>query len=269
VSLRLAAIDFLNPAPLMYDFEHAPTQGALAEHYAITRMMPSACAAALASGDADLGLIPIAAYTPELAVVPGCAIASLDHIRSILLVSKCPVDQVRTVALDTASRTSVLYTQILFRTWWSAAATFLPHAPDLDAMLQVADAALVIGDPALYALEACDPDLLYYDLGHEWQRRTGVPWVSAFWAVRPSAIADPVSVIRDLSHSRDAGLAHIPELVREWAPRLRLPETTVHEYLTRNIYYYLDEACLEGIDLFYRHAFDCKLISAIPPLTIL
>ncbi len=256
----------------MYDLEHPPTQAALAERYAITRMMPSACAAALASGAADIGLIPIAAYTPDLAVIPGCAIASLDHIRSILLVSKRPVEQVRTVALDTASRTSVLYTQILFRTWWNAAATFVPHAPDLDAMLQVADAALLIGDPALYALEARgsdDRDLLYYDLGHEWHRRTGVPWVSAFWAVRPSAVSESGSVVRDLNHSRDSGLAHIPELVREWAPRLRLSEATVRDYLTRNIFYYLDQACLEGIDLFYRHAFDCRLIPAVPPLTFL
>ena len=267
--LRLAAIDFLNPAPLIYDFEHEPMREALLERYAITRMMPSACAAALAAGNADIGLIPIAAYTPAMAVIPGCTVASLDHIRSILLVSRLPPEEVRSVALDTSSRTSAIYTQILFRTWWNPDTTFLPLAPNLDAMLRAADAALLIGDPALRALEARDPALLYLDLGHEWHRRTGVPWVSAFWAVRPEAIAHPSEVIEDFGHSRDAGLAHIEELVEEWAPRLTLPADTVREYLTRNIHYRLDQECLAGAELFYRQAYDCKLIPEVPRLSFL
>ena len=257
----------------MYNFEHEPEQQRLAERYSIARMMPSACAAELTAGTAEIGLIPTGAYTPELAVIPGCTIASMGAIRSILLVSRRAPEDIRSVALDTSSRTSALYTQILFRTWWNPAATFVAHAPELDAMLRVTDAALLIGDPALHAIEAparpARQGLIYYDLGLEWQQRTGVPWVSAFWAARAGAIPEPAQVTRDFQDSRDAGLAHIPQLVAEWAPRLRLPEQTVREYLTGNIHYQLDAACLAGIEHFYRRALDCRLIPSVPAITLL
>src|ERR1700733_9510744 len=86
--LRVAAIDFLNPAPLMWDFEHPPLAAELAQHYQLTYTQPSECAARLLAGSADLVLIPIAALTPELAIVPGCVIASRDEVRSIQLIVK-------------------------------------------------------------------------------------------------------------------------------------------------------------------------------------
>src|SRR5438270_744804 len=116
--LRVAAIDFLNPAPLMWDFEHPPLATPLNHSYQRTYMQPSACAASLLRGQSDLGLIPIAALTPELAIVPGCAIAALDQVRSIQLIvkqtSKRPdtatddaLRSIRTIAADTASRSSL------------------------------------------------------------------------------------------------------------------------------------------------------------------
>src|SRR5271156_6391175 len=111
----MAAIHFLNPAPLMWDFEHEPERSYLRELYQIGYTTPSGCAAELAAGEADIGLVPVAAYatTPGLRIVPGCTIAALDRVRSILLVVRPPgeVEAVRTVAADTSSRTSFAYTR--------------------------------------------------------------------------------------------------------------------------------------------------------------
>ncbi|MGB6729239.1 MAG: MqnA/MqnD/SBP family protein, partial [Terracidiphilus sp.] len=107
--IRVAAINFLNPAPLMWDFEHPPLNAELAQRYSIYRMTPSECAARLATGAADVGLIPIAALAtiPGLRILPGCTIASKSRVRSLLLVRRAnqPLDQVRSVAADNASRT--------------------------------------------------------------------------------------------------------------------------------------------------------------------
>jgi chorismate dehydratase len=282
--LRIAAIDFLNPAPLMWDFNHEPGESHLAERYEIHLTTPSQCATQLASGEADIGLVPIAAYAelPKLKIIPGCAIASLDHVRSILLAVRNPegIEQVRTVALDTASRTSSAYARILFQKYWNPRTTFMAHEANLDAMLKAADAALLIGDPALLALEdqqarehRTGEKILYIDLAHEWRARTGVPWVSAFWAVRPDALelADIAAedVVRDFVTSRDNGVAHVDELVTEWSGKIAVPADTIRTYLTRNIHYVLDRDCTCGLDLFYRYAAECGILPAAPPLRML
>ncbi len=141
----------------MWDFEHPPLSDALARRYRIDRMAPSACAARLASGESDIGLIPIAtlATTPGLRILPGCTIASKGRVRSLLLVHRAgqPLAAMRSVAADTASRTTVAYARIMFHKWGNPEVPFLPLAADLDLMLERADAAIVIGDPALLALE--------------------------------------------------------------------------------------------------------------------
>jgi len=135
--LKISAISYLNTAPLMWDFEHS---GAGAD-FDISYTIPSACAEALRAGTADIGIIPAAAYTtvPDLVIIPDVAIAARRAVRSILLVSKMPVDarwtQVRSVALDTSSMTSVALTKILFAKWLGGARDYKPMAPDLDAML--------------------------------------------------------------------------------------------------------------------------------------
>src|SRR5437763_17115523 len=147
--LRISAISYLNTAPLMWDFEH----GHLAQHFDISYTVPSLCAQALAEGEADIGIIPAIAYQtiPDLLVVPEIAIAARGPVRSILLVSKVPVEKIKSVAVDTSSRTSVALLEILFRQGWLAASLpkFFPQAPNLETMLAANDAALLIGDPAL------------------------------------------------------------------------------------------------------------------------
>jgi chorismate dehydratase len=280
--LRVSAIHFLNPAPLMWSFDHEPDRRDFATRYTLSSDTPAECAAKLASGEADLGLVPVAAYTPSLAVVPGCAIASRDRVRSILLVIRHAdgIGGVRRVALDTASRTSSAYTRILFSRFWQLQPAFIDHPPDLEAMLHVADAALLIGDPALFALEDREARqqrtgerLLYLDLAHEWHNLTGTVWVSAFWAVRPEALTpanvSATQLVHDLQHSRDQGLAHIDTLADEWSARIAVPRATIHTYLSENIWYHLDQPALAGLDLFYRYGAECGALPQAPSVRFL
>jgi chorismate dehydratase len=292
--LRVAAISFLNPAPLMWDFEHPPANAKLAERYQLHYTHPAQCADEILSGRADLGLIPIASLTEALAIVPGCAIASLDCVRSIQLIVKLTgetgedVDRalrgVRTIAADIASRSSLAYAQILFRRFVGGDPEFLPAPADPIAMLARADAALLIGDPALLALEARNAieraagPCLWLDLAHEWSSRAGVPWVAAVWAVRPEALQTgalraggftSALLIDDLQLSRDHGLAHMDALVAEWTPRIALPPETIRNYLTRNIHYTLDRECIAAIELFRRYAAEADILPPLPALRFL
>jgi chorismate dehydratase len=271
-SLRISAISYLNTAPLMWDFEHGD-DGDTAATFDISYTVPSQCAADLAAGKADIGIIPAAAYAniPGLVILPGVAIASRRPVRSILLISKVPLEQIRSVALDTSSLTSVALTRVLFAKWWGAGRTFTSMAPDVEQMLKEHDAGLVIGDPALKV----NRSLYYsYDLAEEWIRFTGKPFVFAFWAVRQAALAgvppdlDLASVFQE---SRDHGLqtGSLQRIAREWAPRLGLSEADVTSYLTQNIHYDLDPACLDGLSLFYRYAQECGALPAAPSLRFL
>lgn len=265
----------------MWDFEHEPEQSRLARRYSIQRTMPSECAAQLDDSTADIGLVPIASYTttPDLFIIPGCAIASVDHVRSILLVVRRAqgVGGVRSVAADTSSQTSLAYTQILYKRYWMGAPEFVPHAPHLEAMLKHCDAALLIGDPALLALEDAQArelrtgeKLEYLDLAHEWRQRTGTPWVSAFWAVRSQAlVAAGVSaeaVAEDFVCSRDHGLEHIDDLAVEWSAKISLSREAIRSYLTNNIHYVMDESCLAGMEMFFRYAAECGVLPEAPAL---
>jgi len=274
--LRIAAIDFLNPAPLMWDFEHPPLSAELAGRYRIDRMKPSECADRLAAGTVDIGLIPIAALatTPGLRVVPGCTIAAKGRVRSLLLVRRAaqPIAAVRTVAADTASRTTVAYARLLMRLWGNSVAVFRPMAADLDAMLARADAAVLIGDPALLALEErnnrlerTEEELVYLDLAEEWRKSTGLAFVSAVWCTTAWGNTErgrplDVSVAQDLIASRDHGLKNIDALVAEWSGRIAIPEKTIRAYLTENIHYVLDEECVEGMHGFFRMAAEAHIL---------
>jgi len=264
--LRISAISYLNTAPLMWDFEHDEA-GRL---FDISYTLPSSCARALAAGNADIGIIPAAAYTEiaGLQILPNVAIASRRDVRSILLVSRGPIEKVRTVALDTSSLTSVALTKVLFEKWLGRGRTFFSMAPDVEKMLAEHDAALVIGDPALKVDRSRYVTL---DLAQEWIRYTGKPFVFAFWAVRGAALgeADPsldlAAIFRD---SRDHGLesSSLNQIAREWSPRLSLSEADIRAYLTSNIHYQLDTGCLEGLQLFYRYAAEIGALPAAPEL---
>lgn len=263
--LKISAISYLNTAPLMWDFEHGPA-GA---DFDISYTIPSACAAALREGSADIGIIPAAAYAliPDLAIVPGVAIASKRAVRSILLVSKVPVEEIRTVALDTSSMTSVALCKILFAKWLGGPRTYTSMAPDLERMLAEHDAGLLIGDPALRVDRSRYVTL---DLAEEWVARTGQSFVFAFWAIRRAALAgrEAPTIANVFRTSRDHGLEpkNLEVIVQEWARRLGLSTADVRTYLTSNIHYYLDPPSLEGLNLFYRYGHEIGSLPTPPEL---
>ena len=264
---RISAISYLNTAPLMWDFEH----GQVGRQFDISYTLPSACARDLESGAADIGIIPAAAYTliPGLKILPDVAIASRRPVRSILLVSKVPVEKVRTVAADTSSITSVALTKVFFEKWLGGGRTFNPMPPQIDKMLAEHDAALVIGDPALQIDRS---QYFTLDLAEEWIRRTGKPFVFAFWAIRSAALNEASPLLCEtFQQSRDHGLApaNLDQIAREWAPRVGLSEADVRGYLTENIHYFLDPACLEGLRLFYRYAVEIGALPTAPEISFL
>ena len=283
--LRISAISYLNTAPLMWDFEH----GDAGRDFEISYTLPSDCARAIQAGTADIGIIPAAALAeiPGLTVLPGVAIASRRPVRSILLVSKLPVDKIRTVALDTSSMTSVGLTKILFEKWLGGGRTFTAMAPDIENMLVDHDAGLVIGDPALRIDRSRYHTL---DLAEEWIRYTGKPFVFAFWAIRQQALLEDSSCgdsrsrlsasrsdaqVPDLAtifqQSRDHGLepSNLDQISHEWAARLCISAADARSYLTENIYYYLDAPCLEGLQLFYRFAAEIGALPTAPEIDFL
>jgi chorismate dehydratase len=279
--LRVAAINFLNPAPLMWDFEHSPLAAELAQRYTLHYTQPSLCADELLSARADLGLIPIASLTPDLAIVPGCTIASLNEVRSIQLIIKSPhtLSTVRTIAADTASRSSLAYAEVLFRKFLNTRPKLVPAAADPVAMLQSADAAILIGDPALLALESREQientigPCQWFDLAYEWRTRTNLPWVAAVWAVRPEALGPPsvtpAELTEDLEASRNHGLLNIEKLVEQWTPRIAIPPSTIRHYLSYNIHYVLNTDCVRAIELFRQFAAEVDVLPPLPNLRFL
>ena len=264
MGLRISAISFLNTVPLMWDFDH-DTAGS---QFEISYTVPSECAAQLRAGTADIGIIPAAAYAtiPDLAIIPGIAIAARRPVRSILLVSKVGLENVRTIALDTSSLTSVALTKVLFDRWLGGHMSYVSMAPDVNGMLAENDACMVIGDTALRVNRY---EYLTYDLAEEWLRFTGKPFVFAFWAVRRAALEQaPHDLAAIFQTSRDHGTKpeNIGKIAREWAPRVGLSEEEIRSYLTDNIHYQLDPGCLEGLQLFYRYAAECGALPAVPPL---
>ena len=268
----MAAIRFLNPAPLMWDFEHPPLNVELQSRYHVDWMLPAECADRLGAGTADIGLVPIASLPvmPALRVLPGCTIASKHRVRSLLLVRRArqPLSELRTLAADSASRTTIAHARILFHHWGNSSLQYLPMRGDLDTMLDRAEAAIIIGDPALLAFEEranrqerSGEELVYHDLAEEWRALTGLPFVSAVWAAARPEAAHP-SVAQDLLRSRDHGLRNIDALVTEWSGRLPLPEDVLEAYFTSNIHYVLDEECQEAMRCFFRKAAELRILPA-------
>jgi len=292
--LRISAISFLNTAPLMWDFDQgvppvtgggqAVKSGSLSPHapegpaawqadFEVEYTIPSHCADLLRAGTADIGIIPAASYAsiPDLVIVPDVAIAAKGAVRSILLISKVPLPQVRTLAADVSSRTSVALTRVMFQQWRGCIPEFIPAEPRLDAMLERCDAALVIGDPALHVDRS---RYRTWDLAEEWRAMTGKPFVFAFWAVRRAALSETrpdLNVASVFQRSRDHGLepGSLSMISRAWSSHLGLSEATVCDYLTSSIHYWLDGENLAGLELFFRYATECGAIPEPPPLRFL
>jgi len=242
--LRVSAVSYVNTWPLVWGFLHGSEQGLFDFRFDL----PAQCAAALGSGDADIGLVPCAELDLlGLDFLPGLGIACEGSVRSILLFSKCPFARIRTLSADSGSRTSVALTRILLREVYGCEPVITRHTPQLEEMLAECDAALLIGDPALHL----DPARLPWyslDLGEAWVRWTGLPMVFAVWAGRREVLTRDVAAAFEASYRW--GVAHTDEIVRQAGIERGFPEALVREYVTRHIVYPLGLKHLEGLALF-------------------
>jgi chorismate dehydratase len=285
--LRISIVQYLNTAPLVWGFTNGPLRG----KYELSFTVPSLCAEALRSGDADIAIIPAIEYQriDDLVILPDIAIASKNRVRSLLIISKVPIAIAQTIALDSSSRSTQALTRILCDRKWKIAPEFFEMPPDLSAMLQCADAALLIGDPALrlsLEIEAgaragesgeqvCagrsagvrGADILHvYDVVEEWRKMTNLPAVLAMWAGRREVVNE--EIIEDFQNSRALGLENVRQISQRAAEELKLPAAELKRYLTKNIDFSLDEENLNGLTSYFAQAAAVGLIPTVNTVAI-
>lgn len=256
--LRTGAVSYLNTRPLVHGLDARP------DLFSLRFDVPSACARLLHEGEVALGLIPAIEYLHgDYRFVPDLAIGADGPVASVALFSSVPVDRIRRIALDTSSRTSVALTRILCHDRWSIRPDLHPHAPDLPAMLRAADAALVIGDNALYADHAA-LGVTKVDLADEWKALTGRPFVFAVWAGPTGPVTS--AHVAALQEARDRGVAAIDAIAEAYGGRDTLRAATARDYLRHNLRYGLGPAELAGLQHFHARAAALGLVAGVRDL---
>jgi chorismate dehydratase len=261
-SVRIGAVGYLNARPLVYGLDHHPG-------FHVRYDVPSECARLLHAGSIDLGLIPSIEYLRggPYAIVPDLAIASDGPVASVAIFTTRAMADVRSIALDTSSRTSVALVRVLCSRLFKIDPVLEARGPDLDDMLSRCDAALIIGDKALF-LEpqrgSTARQLEKIDLGEAWRRMTGLPFVYAFWAGPAQALSR--DDVKALVRARDEGVKRPAELAAEYLQDAPRWQTLGAEYLRDNIKYYLGERERAGLELFYRFAAEAGVVERAQPL---
>jgi chorismate dehydratase len=296
--LRISIVQYLNTAPLVWGFTNGPLRG----KYDLSFTVPSQCAEQLRTGQADIAIIPAIEYAriPDLEILPELSIASKKMVRSLLLISKAPIGQFKSVALDSSSRSTQALMRILCAEHWKIAPQFIEMPPDLDTMLKKADAALLIGDPALrlslkmetYSTRIADHGsqvallkppvegwmwnserasvappsqrLFVFDMVEQWRAMTSLPAVLAVWAAR-KGLATP-EVVADFHASRDFGMSRIAEISSAAARELDLPADKLESYLRDNIDFSLDHENRRGLESYFAYAAKLGLIPQAKPI---
>lgn len=251
--VRLGAVEYLNARPLVYRLDSSP-------RFDLRFDVPSRCAALLHDGEIDVGLIPSIEYVrghekTGYSIVPGMAIASRGPVASVAIYTSKPIEQIRSLALDTSSRTSVALARVLCAKVFDIRPAFETQAPNLERMLSIADAALIIGDNALFL---DPPSLQKIDLGEVWTRTTGLPFVYAFWAGRPDALIP--SDVRILQDVKAAGVEQSADVAAAYFPGSPERQAVGAAYLRDNIKYDFGPEERAGLELFYRYAAETGVI---------
>jgi chorismate dehydratase len=261
--VRLGAVGYLNARPLVFGLERS-------SRFDVRFDVPSQCAELLHCGGIDIGLIPSIEYlrnageSPTSAagyrIVPDLAIASRGEVASVALYTRRPMADVRSIAMDTSSRTSVALVRVLCSRQFKVAPTFEDHGPDLARMLDRCDAALMIGDNALFQPSAsAGPPFEKIDLGDVWTSMTGLPFVWAFWAGRRDALhAEDVAA---LQQARDDGVRESVRIAASYFPESPERQSVGARYLRDNIKYSLGADERAGLELFYRYAAEAGVVS--------
>ncbi len=250
--LRVGAVNYLNTKPLIYGFDR------LAPHARLVLDLPSRLADQLAQGQLDVALIPTIEFfhDPRYTIVSDACIACRGPVLSVKLLCRKPVEQIRTLALDEGSRTSAALVRILLAERFGVTPELQPLPIGARLSDTQADAVLLIGDRSMHAPEG-ERFAAIWDLGDEWCRWTGLPFVFAMWVGR--ADVDLAGIDTLLGDARDQGLAHLDEIVAQEAAPLGLTNPQCFAYLHDNLYFYLGPREMQGLNLFYKKASDLKL----------
>ena len=284
--VRLGAVEYLNARPLVYGLEQSP-------RFALRFDVPSRCASLLHEGAIDVGLIPSIEYlrgpvdgpakagphvqqeaSPHVeagyAIVPGMAISSRGPVASVAIYTTKAISNVASLALDTSSRSSVALARVLCVRAFKIDPAFSSHPPDLQAMLKVADAALIIGDHALFIdggefeIDGRRTVVEKIDLGDVWTATTGLPFVYAFWAGRPDALSPGDIAI--LNSAKAEGVARVEAIAGSYFSGEPGRQLAGARYLRDNIKYDFGADERAGLELFYRYAAECGVVNGIRPL---
>jgi chorismate dehydratase len=260
---RVAASSYLNSAPLIWSYTHGSRQRSVE---LLTHAAPARCADMLARGEVEAALVPVIEYQrlPEVLVVPGVCVGARRAVRSVVLATRLDdLRDVRRVALDESSRTSAALVRIIFREFLGHDVETAPRRPDVRSMLDAADAALVIGDPAMTFERA---DLRVHDLASLWRKHTGLGFVFAMWMAHESA-ARAVQAA-DFAGARDEGIEHVEEIVAEYEKNLGLPRAELRDYLTHNVCFELNAEMRAGLELYFALAHKHGLTEGAKPLRL-
>ena len=257
---RLNAVSFLNTRPLTYGLEHGDRD----HGFDILYDVPSVCASQVRTGEAAAGVIPSIEYARSAvpySIVPEVAIASDGPVGSILLFHRVPVRRIRKVAMDVSSRTAAALVRIVLFERYGMEIDSVHHPPDVSAMLEDAEAALVIGDPALENTDRPEPRL---DLGEAWRELTGLPFVYAFWAGKENGLT-PCETER-LIESKKQGMDALDDIAGVHARNRTRPPSFYASYLRDNLVYDLGDRERRGLMEFYGMAQARGLIPSVPEL---
>jgi chorismate dehydratase len=271
---KISIVKYLNAVPLAWGILEGPQNGI----FEPVLNTPAECADQLSNKRVDIGLIPSIEFQriKGCRIVPGPTVASMQRVRSVILVSVVPLWKVKTVACDSGSRTSVALAKIIFSDFYHIHPDFRSAEPDLGNMLAQSDAALLIGDNALKFMETNErpnieaqkplvrlgsEPLQVFDLAERWRFLTGLPFVFAFWAVREGF--NDTTVVDTLKQSRDFGVANIPTIAERYSESLQIKKEFVQQYLEQNVHYYMDSHCLEALQLFYEKAAQVGAIKGV------
>ncbi|MEO8573692.1 MAG: menaquinone biosynthesis protein [Pyrinomonadaceae bacterium] len=268
---RISASSYSNTAPLIWSFLYGSMHGRVE---IILDNAPARSAELLAQARVDAALVPVIAYQmlPDVRLVPGVCVGAKEKVRSVALITRgMDLQDVRSVSLDTSSKTSVVLTKILFREFLGFEPEWRDAAPDLEAMLDVSDCALLIGDPALSIAgggqrnafsnpKSKIQNLKSYDLAQLWRQHTGLGFIFAMWMTR--AEKSPL----DFAAARDEGITRIDEIVSNYLPDIKISTEDFRTYLTKNISYKIDEELERGMKLYFDLANKHRLCEKIREL---
>jgi chorismate dehydratase len=252
--VKLGAVGYLNARPLVYGLEREP-------RFDLRYDIPSECATLLHAHAIDVGLIPSIEYLRgpvPYRIVPGPAVTSRGPVASVAIYTRLDLKDIRSIAMDTSSRTSVALASVLLKRVFGVTPAAVPMAPDLDAMLARADAALIIGDLALF-LDHESAGVRKVDLGEAWTSLTGLPFVYAVWAGWPDAVSPEDIAV--LQRARDQGVADSDGVARAYYPGDPARRRVAEKYLRDNIKYYLGDEEHAGLETFYRYAVEAGVVA--------